>query len=176
MQWVLTKSVYPVWDSYSLSIVEDIILKTGESYRLIGNNGTGKSSFIKKILIPTLQSNTEDQYIIYIEQQVQSQLNAIKSYSMFHNSASEINTVSEMILYYFNSLKQSIAQNDRPIIIILDECFEIELIESLLSEFNKHQYCLIYVSHSELDSVCGSECKEISFEQVNNQLSSVKLS
>jgi hypothetical protein len=146
MNWIIPASDYQVWTDFKISFNNDLSLTTGNIYSLKGNNGSGKSSFIRKILIPYLQKNPQNQYVMYIEQQVQSQLDAVKSYTAMQKPPVRIETTEEMTTWLMANLKDSVQKAPRPVFLILDEC-SISNINLITSGFEANQICFLYVSH-----------------------------
>ncbi|MFB3844382.1 MAG: ATP-binding cassette domain-containing protein [Candidatus Cloacimonadaceae bacterium] len=147
MTWKIAASVYEVWKNFSLEVKEDLILNTGETYHLIGANGAGKTSFLKQILIPQLQSQSDRQYIFYLEQQTQNQLDAVKAYSALQKTAVEILDFEQMLNYLTFLYQKALTDAFRPLLIISDENPYSEKLAFWLEKLNRGDYCLIYVSH-----------------------------
>ncbi len=171
MKWKINADNYQVWPDFTIDITKDITLRTNSQYHLIGNNGSGKSSFIKKVLIPLLQNNPEQQYILYVEQQTQSQFDAVKAYAALQKPPVEVNTFSDMIVALFADLKHQLALSDRPCTIILDECQLTDNIIKELALLKASQYCLFFITHQEGDLGFDATIHHLKLNSINQRLS-----
>ena len=167
MKWTIPAFKHAVWQDFAIDILSDLILETDKVYQLVGANGAGKSSFIKKILIPAIQSNPDNQYILYIEQQIQSQFDAVKSYAALQKPSARLKTFGEMIEFQIKQLSKSIAVAPRPCMIILDECNLRSEIISKLARFKIKEYCLVVVSHQEIENDMRAELWQIRFDVID---------
>lgn len=154
---------YQVWPDFALEIGSDLSFEQGKSHQLQGANGSGKSSFIQKLLIPALRAR-KGAYIVYIEQQMHLQLFAIKAHAAFHAPGLRISTPSDAAMYLMQDLKKAYAANPGDIYIVSDECPCLHLLQAL-----KLPHCLIVIDHHEV--LPGAE--QIRFEAQNQNLSKV---
>ena len=175
MNWLIPKSIYTIWSDFRLEIQHDIKFETGCCYHLKGQNGTGKSSFIKKILIPLLQNQTSEQCILYLEQQVQSQFDAIKAHAALQKPSVHINTVDGMFDYQLKQLSFQLDTEPRPVIIILDETIFSDLINPWLSKTGIESICLVYISHQDFVFSGFTKVKEIAFKPISTQQSKIDI-
>lgn len=173
MKWIVPCQSYLLYKSFFIKISKDLCFETDKSYWLKGKNGSGKTSFIKKILVPLLQRNPDEQYIIYVEQQIQAQFDAIKSYCLLQKPATEIHSLPDMVKGLFNITIERMSMVKRPIFIILDEYYDIDVINSSLAKFNPDMYCLIIVSHSEVYPLKTNDNSTIVFKQLREFLTVV---
>ena len=136
---------YALWPHFRLELPLPITISPEKNYYLEGNNGSGKSSFIKKILLPRLKS-TPHIYSLYWEQQIQLQGYAIRAHAAFNHHQQRLNTDYDCLIYLLNNLKQAMLQEQRPAFFIADECL---LFNELLSYITDHQLkiCLIFTHH-----------------------------
>lgn len=171
MNWLIPKSIYNIWTDFRIETQQNIKFETGCCYHLKGQNGTGKSSFIRKILIPQLQNRTSEQYILYLEQQVQSQFDALKAHAALQKPSVQINSVEHMFSYQLRRLSHFTEKDPRSAIIILDETIYPEIINEWLQEADLEQVCLIYVSHLDYNFTGFSPIKSIRFQLVSAGLS-----
>jgi ABC-type dipeptide/oligopeptide/nickel transport system ATPase subunit len=141
-------NVYSFWQDFELVLDIDLNFLPGNVYRLVGRNGSGKSTFITQMLLPRL-SKRKDLYLIYSEQQMQSQLQAIKAYAGVFLPRREVNSESEAYSYLAESLTLSRETDERPSFIILDEPLQSADVLSQTFAID-NQCCLIYSSHQEL--------------------------
>jgi hypothetical protein len=168
MQWNIKPELYSPWKNFLIEIKECITLETGNSYQLKGNNGAGKTTFIKKVLIPYLQQHPYLQYILYIEQQVQCQLDSVRAYSAVNKPHTKINDIHDMIAYQIKLLYELQKFEPRPLVIILDEPSDTSYIAKWLLSLSWDSVCLIYVSHSDLLCELKLNASIINFELRDN--------
>ncbi len=151
MIWTIPSGKYKLWNSLELSLETDFSVSTGEVHQIKGMNGSGKSSFLKQLLLPYLRTNPGGQYVMYIEQQVQSQMDAITAYSDLHRHPGQIQSTADLLKYQFFLLKESLAMQTRPCIIIADECSNMnELLEGI-QQLGFDNTCLIFVAHQQIE-------------------------
>ncbi|MFO7659930.1 MAG: hypothetical protein R6V77_03365 [Candidatus Cloacimonadaceae bacterium] len=175
MNWVVPAEVYHIWTDFSLEIDSELVFAIGKCYHLTGQNGAGKSSFIKKVLIPQLLKQQSLQFILYLEQQVQSQLDAVKANAALQKPAMHINTIDEMFDYQLKQLSRQLAAEPRPVIIILDETILSDLINQWLNKVSVEQACLIYISHQDFDFPSFKEVIKINLKPVSVSLSRIEV-
>ena len=171
MNWIIPSSLYNPWKDFSIELETDLTLQTGLIYQLKGDNGSGKTSFIKKILIPQLLKKPEEQYILYIEQQVQSQFDAVKSYAALQKPAKHITNTEEMISFYFEILTRKLEQESREVVLILDECILPEAVNTQLMKLEKYGLCLIYIAHQDYSFKTEMKKAEFLFKQIDQHKS-----
>lgn len=171
MDWIINAKHYTIWENFSIELSREAVFSTGKVYHLSGSNGSGKSSFIRKILIPLLFQDREKQTALYIEQQVQSQFDAVKAYAVMQHPAIQINTYAEMVDYLADCLLSAYKKNSRPCVIIIDECHLLLKLLSRLSAIPSNQYCIIYASHQDCDSKILKDVTTLQFISKNAALS-----
>lgn len=152
-----------VWQSFALDITDEISFEMNFSYQLCGVNGSGKSSFLQKILVPALQEQA-DCYIVYLQQQMHLQLFALKAHAAFKAPGTRINSSTDAAKYLLEDLEKAYAIQPRDIYLIADECPCLEALQQL-----KLPHCLILIDHHERVAAAQT----IRFETLNSALSKV---
>ncbi len=161
--------VYQVWKSFSLQFDNKISFENGMTYRLSGSNGSGKSSFIKRVLIPELQKS-QIRYL-YVEQQVQNQLYAIKADAAIKKYAYSINDDGSVVDYLLQSLIEAEPDYNNPCVFILDETQHYQKVYDFIYTTGM-PFVVVIVSHQELlESI---QYKSIHFELQIPSLSLIK--
>ncbi len=173
MKWLIPASTYKIWTDFSLKLDHDLVLETGKCYHLTGQNGSGKSSFIKQVLISHLLKQPESQFILYLEQQVQSQFDAVKANAALQKPSVHINNITDMFDYQLHQLSHQMKKEPKPVIFILDETVCLEQIVNWLNKNSTNQVCLIYVSHLQIDFPHFSEVSSIAAKPVSASLSRI---
>jgi len=69
-----------IWPGFRLELPAPLEFQTGFRYHLRGLNGSGKSSFLSRVLLPRLIGNVS-YYNLYFEQQMSLQLDAVRAYA-----------------------------------------------------------------------------------------------
>jgi ABC-type multidrug transport system ATPase subunit len=153
---------HQVWSEFALNIRTPLRFEQGCRYHLHGDNGSGKSSFINRILLPLLKDSSC--YILLFEQQLALQLHAIKAHAAIFNPKRSILNESDMIRYLYDDLAIAYLQHPKDTYIISDESHYPEL----LLRCSTH-HCLIYTSHN----VFVDNAQQVRFDLVNPELSEV---
>ncbi|MDD2332002.1 MAG: hypothetical protein PHI68_05050 [Candidatus Cloacimonetes bacterium] len=155
----LKKGRYRIWQDFELELIQDLILEPGVCYLLTGANGSGKSSFLKRCLLPGLKLG--GYCYLYIGQQLDTQLYVCKADSAFSQSRINVKDGSSMVEYLFERLAEVLAQENPGICyIVLDEYYEYRQVLDYLEDL-KISCCLIAVSHASFE--CSYPVKELSF-------------
>ncbi len=137
---VIPAGKHLLWQQFNLEICCSIAFEQGKHYHLQGENGSGKSSFINRILIPRLKES--GCYILLFEQQMALQLHAIKAHAAIFSPGRRIVSEQDVISYLLDDLKATYMNKPRDVYIIADESHEL----MMLSECSI-PHCLIYTSH-----------------------------
>ena len=144
---LLPRGDYQVWENFSLTLPEDLTFGPGIHY-LSGANGSGKSSMITKLLLPRLLK-TSSTYSVYLEQQMQVQLTAVKAYASVVQPRRTIDTESETIDFLLDNLLCAWQKEPRPCYVVMDESlFATRVLDFL--QANLPSFSLIYSAHTQL--------------------------
>lgn len=173
MNWLIKASTNNVWSDFKIEVTADLVFEAGSIYQLDGDNGTGKTSFIKKVLIPEILLNPDRQYLMYIEQQIQSQFDVVKAYAALQKPAVQIHTFTDMVDYQLYKLSQQLITQSKPCFIIIDESSLLTRIVQTLSRLKVKQYCLVYVSHQKCEIPVNKEILHLKIESINTGLSRI---
>lgn len=152
-----------VWPAFTLDLTQDLCFEQEHRYQLWGANGSGKSSFLQKILLPQLQ-NAEGSYIVYLQQQMHLQLYALKAHAAFHAPGRRITDAHDAAEYLLDDLSKTYPSRPKDIFIIADESPALEL----LLRFPL-PHCLILIDHQQKIP----EARRVIFEAQNPTLTQV---
>jgi len=152
-----------VWPAFSLDLTHDLLFEQECRYQLCGANGSGKSSFLRKILLPQIQS-TEEAYIVYLQQQMHLQLYALKAHAAFHAPGRRIADPRDAAEYLLDDLSKTYSSRPKDIFIIADESPALEL----LLRFPL-LHCLILIDHQQK----LTNARRVIFESQNSALTKV---
>jgi ABC-type multidrug transport system ATPase subunit len=154
MIWKIPAARYQSWPDFTIELKQDLVLMTGECYHLNGMNGAGKTTLLRKVLIPELQKQPLRQYIMYLEQHVQSQFDALKAHAALQKPSVHIYSRGEMLAYQISIFQQSVRHRPRHLFIIADECEDSDKLSQWLAGLELDSFCLIYTCHG----VCAFDC------------------
>jgi len=121
-----------VWKGFKLLIPEPLEFKISKIYKLEGANGSGKSSFIKHFILPTLKQNKAEHYILYIEQQMHKEFYAIKADAAIKGYRDKVDSEKAAIDYLLQDLKTALAREQRSVVAVLDETIYLDEIVAAL--------------------------------------------
>ncbi|MDI3504647.1 MAG: hypothetical protein PWP64_1583 [Candidatus Cloacimonadota bacterium] len=128
-----------VWPGFSLIIPQALEFHPGSQYFLKGDNGSGKSSFIHRILLPLLQQR-DDLYIICLQQQMYLQIHALSALAAVFKPDFFVRNEDDVWRYLWDDLA---AQKDSlPVFVIADEAHRLNIPEAM-----DRPLCLIFSSH-----------------------------
>lgn len=173
MKWLIPNSTYKIWADFSLKLDHELVFETGKCYHLTGQNGSGKSSFIKQVLIPFLLKQRGSQYVLYLEQQVQSQFDAVKANAALQKPSVHISNITDMFAYQLHQLSLKTEKEPRPVVFIMDETVCFEQISSWLARQSLEQVCMIYVSHLQITFSHFPEVESIAVKPLSAKLSRI---
>ncbi len=134
------------WPGFSLKLESELSFLPGNSYHLVGNNGSGKSSFITQILLPLLQKHEANLYRIYVQQLFHIQGFAIKAHAAINKPELKLRSEQDCLIYLLHNLSEAIVRQARPVYLIVDESLYLPVIYDYLKQFG-FPHCLIYSHH-----------------------------
>jgi ABC-type cobalamin/Fe3+-siderophores transport system ATPase subunit len=175
MNWQITRAKYQAWKEFKLQLDDNILFSTGMFYHLKGQNGSGKSSFIRKVLLPFLKNDPQKQYIFYLEQMIQTQFDAVHACAALSKPARQITTRSEMVAFLMDNLWMCYKEEPRPVFIIIDEYPDSKLISELLTRIDIKEYCLVYTSHQKTQFERFENLRTIDFMPLTASVTKVSL-
>lgn len=138
-----------LWETFIIQIESQLQIESGKCYHLEGANGSGKSSFIKRILIPTLSKQAIP--YIYIEQQMRSQLFALMADASLRDYEQRLQSEQDAIHYLMSCLEVI----NMPLVCICDESSYVQEVHASLVASGK-EFSMIIVSHEQLQIECDS--------------------
>ena len=143
----IAPGVVSCWQDFSLLIEQELFFMPDNIYYLQGENGSGKSSFIRHCLFPALASKKILFYQIYLQQLFHLQGYAIKSHSAFYKPELKLKSDWDCIQYLFSNLAEIYAIEPKPVYCIVDENRYLAEIYRYLKE-SCFPFCLIFCEHS----------------------------
>jgi len=162
---------YQLWPTFSLQLPQDLEISPDTNYYLQGNNGSGKSSFIKQLLLPKLRES--ECYHLYWEQQIGIQRYVISAHAAMHHQPFPARSELDALSYLAHNLKQAQSLNPRPAFWVLDECTRFEQLLKLIRELQL-DISLVYSHHD--GKLLTDNCLSICFTKVSSTSSIVNVS
>ncbi|MDD3096437.1 MAG: hypothetical protein PHU99_01780 [Candidatus Cloacimonetes bacterium] len=161
---ILEAGYRQVWPGFALDLVQELRFCQESRYQLHGSNGSGKSSFLQKLLLPALQDNKAG-YIVYLQQQIYLQLFALKAHTAFNLPGYRISDAQDAARYLLRDLRIAYNQKAQDIYLIADESPALDILMEL-----ELPHCLILIDHHRRIPEAGL----ISFSSPNPKLSRVR--
>lgn len=142
---IIPAGTYELWPHFSLQIPQPLTLSPEHHYYLEGDNGSGKSTFIKKLLLPQLKANAGI-YSLYWEQQIGLQSYAIRAHAAFNHHEQRLETDYDILMYLLDNLKNTLLRQKRPVFFVVDECL---FFDDILRYLKAHELevSLIFTHH-----------------------------
>ncbi len=128
-----------IWPGFSLKLEKPLHFQTGENYYLKGANGSGKSSFIHRVLLSVLESR-KDLYVLCLQQQMHLQIYALRAQAAIFKPGFAIRGEEDVWRYLWQDLAER--QDDLPVCVIADEAYNLDIPRDI-----GRPICLIYSSH-----------------------------
>ena len=145
---IIPPALHKLYDGFELEITGELAFMAGERYYLSGANGSGKTSFLQRTLLPKLLEHPEKQYILYLEQQMRGQFLALKAYAAYSAYHQPVNCEADAVDYLLHNLRQCLSFQTRPIVLVVDESSAAQPVRDLYVE-HMDTSCLIEVSHAD---------------------------
>lgn len=173
----LTKGEYKLNNSISAKITSDIIFQYGLTYLLNGDNGTGKSSFLKNILVPQIDKIATNNFLLFhTEQDVALQFYVIKSYYKGLKKSKKIFSTFE---YGLQNLKEEFLTfnlyKNKQIVFILDEIDQYVDINEFLKDLPIENTTLILATHNKQKLWTKENFITLNFKKINLELTEITL-
>jgi len=142
----ISKGVLNCWPQFSLKLESPIVLASGNTYHLVGDNGSGKSSFITQILLPLMKVNEQLIYRIYVQQLFHLQGYAIRAHAAINKPNIRLRTEADCLAYLLDNLADALSSQPRPVYVIADESQQLSVISLYLKQLSV-PCCLLYCQH-----------------------------
>lgn len=149
----ISKGVYDLNSTLKLSVNENIELISGMSYDIKGENGSGKSSFVRNILFKEVSKQCKGiiQYL-YFDQEILSQFYYGKAYLSVKEHRG-IKKIDDLILAIIKLHTENNIYGNENFILILDETDKYISTSKLVSYFLTYKLTLINISHKQTEGI-----------------------
>ena len=149
MVWIQS-SIYHVWPNFSIHVPRIINFQECSHYHLHGENGSGKSSFITQILIPTALEQKNNLITLFIDYQNRLQFNTIRADSFLRKYPLPIDDITDTIHYLLSELKSILSTCKKDVLIIIDEIPNIDILTDFISSNQSLKVCVVQTLHGNL--------------------------
>lgn len=165
---------YELNPAMKIQVQNDFHFELNKIYSISGENGSGKSSFIRNILYKNVSKFCKGkiQYI-YFDQEILSQYYYVKAYLSI-NEHKKIDTISDFIIKTIELHKSNNIYNSNNLVVILDETDKHIDTLQIINQIKEYEYSLFNVSHSINDNLKYDCILEINKIDDNNATLKVK--
>ncbi len=168
---------YRVFKQLELQLPCDISFNTGDTCFITGDNGLGKTSFLKNILIPEIQKAIPEKNLLlfYVEQDFTLQFYAIRAYAAAAGGMQVgFRRFGEAISYMADIFSRFATEKEYTVFLVFDEIEIYERFSDVLERLKNMNKIVVMITHSPrtLRSVPG--CRIIRFSQVSKTLTRVE--
>jgi predicted ATPase len=170
----ISQGKYELNSAMNIQIQSNIEFEYNKKYSISGENGSGKSSFVRNIIYKSVSKNCKGkvQYI-YFDQEILLQYYYVKAYISMKEHK-KINSISAFITKTIELHKANNIYNSNKLVVILDETdkyIDTSIIFSLIKDY---EYAFINISHSTNDNLKYDKVIEINKIDDNNATLKVK--
>ncbi|MDP2173667.1 MAG: hypothetical protein Q8M98_06095 [Candidatus Cloacimonadaceae bacterium] len=157
---------HSLWQGFDLDVRRELWFGIGDIFHLHGDNGSGKTSFLRKLLVPQALDSVNPVYQLYFEQQSALQLFSVKAYAALQKPPRQINNENQMIDYLLDSFDLARQREARPALVMIDESPRLH---DIIERVSVHSVCIVFASHQSV--IPGA--RRICFKTVRQGLSEV---
>jgi uridine kinase len=147
------------------------MLMTGEIIYLAGANGSGKSSFLKQVLLPKLKTQPNDFYTLYLEQFFHLQAYVVRAQAALMHPQRKLQNSFDCLAYLLDDLSLAQQKVRRPVFVLADESRNLLALSSFLQN-SGFDYCLVYSIHGE--NPLSLPYRSLQFESLNTKVSIIR--
>lgn len=147
----IEKGLYHIWDCLKLRLDSDLDFRVNQSYVLIGDNGSGKTSFVKQLLLQKCKSVPDRNFhLFYIDQDFLLQYHAIQAHSAANKRFNgKIKSYDDAIRYMYDYYKKCLSDNEF-LFLVFDEVEMYADLEPFLQDRDKYSSIIVLVTHSDI--------------------------
>ncbi len=138
-------------DSLQLFIENDISIEMGKNYFIIGDNGVGKSSFIKNILLPQINLASSNKFLFfYSEQDISVQFKIMQAYYIgLKKNEKSFSSHEEALGFLKNKYLEADFYVNKHIVFILDEIDQYINLNQFMEDLNNENATVILTTHNQ---------------------------
>ncbi len=176
MNIVIPADNYRIWERLTLSVPEPLDFTLHRQYLFIGDNGAGKSSFIKRVFLPAFEAQADRRWLLlYITQDFLMQFYAIKAHSAFHQrEKSAIHSPEAAIAYMYDCYRNAL-KDDAAIAAVFDESEAVVRLRPLIEEIATLRSMILVITHQQELMDALPNAKRLEFRRLDPQRSEARL-
>lgn len=173
----MTAGEYKLNDALKATIATEIVFQFGSTYLLNGDNGTGKTSFLKNILIPKIDQAANNNFLFFhTEQDLALQFYIIKSYYKgLKKSQKDYSTFTEGLKNLKEEFLNFQFYENKQIVFILDEIDQYINVNDFLKDLPEKNTTLILATHNKQELNGNEKITTVNFHKVTNGLTKITL-
>ena len=139
---------YPIWEHLTLSVPQTLTFALRRQYLLVGDNGAGKSSFIKRVFIPAFERQADQRlFLWYVSQDFLMQFYAIKAHAAFNrNFRGEIHTHAAALAYMFDCYASALT-GENGLVAVFDETEAFASLAPMLQQIAGLRAMTLLITH-----------------------------
>ena len=167
---------YPLWEHLTLSVPQTLTFALRRQYLLVGDNGAGKSSFIKRVFIPAFERQADQRlFLWYVSQDFLMQFYAIKAHSALHQrEKSAIHSPEAAIAYLFDCYRNAL-KDGAAIAAVFDESEAVVSLRPLIEEIAALRSMMLVITHQQEVMNALPNAKHLEFRRLDSQRSEARL-
>ena len=167
---------YRIWERLTLSVPEPLDFRLHQQYLFVGDNGAGKSSFVKRVFLPAFEAQADHRLLLfYITQDFLMQFYAIKAHSAFHQrEKSAIHSPEEAIAYMYACHRRAL-QEDTALAAVFDESEAVVRLRPLIEEIATLRSMILVITHQQELMDALPNAHRLEFRRLDLQRSEARL-
>jgi|GEM_PF-6735978 len=156
-----------IYPDFTLKSKDTLCFASSQYYRLVGSNGSGKSSFFRKVLLPHLIGRKVP--FLYFDQQFNRQIHCLKAALAVTKKEFSINDFSSATQYLLQSYHDNLHQSG---VIVVDEN---PCLSQIIANINSLDYpmTVLFISHRPEDEIYVNH--EAICESISETVSCVRM-
>ena len=176
MNIVIPADNYRIWERLTLSVPEPLDFTLGQHYLLIGDNGAGKSSFIKRVFLPAFEAQADRRFLLfYVTQDFLMQFYAIKAHAAYHQrEKSAIHSPEAAIAYLYDCYRAAL-HDGAALAAVFDESEAVVRLRPLIEEIAALRSMIVVITHQQELMEALPNAKRLEFRRLNSQRSEARL-
>ena len=166
---------YRIWERLTLSVPEPLDFTLGQQYLFVGDNGAGKSSFIKRVFLPAFEAQADRRFLLlYVTQDFLMQFYTIKAHSAFHQREKSAIHSPEAAIAYLWDCYRSALNDDAALAAVFDESEAVVRLRPLIQEIAALRSMIFVITHQHELIEALPAAKRLEFRRIDPQRSEAR--
>ena len=176
MNIIIPADDYRIWERLTLSVPESLDFTLGQQYLLVGDNGAGKSSFIKRVFLPAFEAQADRRFLLfYVTQDFLMQFYAIKAHAAYHQrEKSAIHSPEAAIAYLYDCYRAAL-NDGAALAAVFDESEAVVRLRPLIEEIAALRSMIVVITHQQELMEALPAAKRLEFRRLDSQRSEARL-